>query len=103
MSNFRYCDNWVVMKLPEKGYKLLTGNSGGYLDGDSWRLNSGITSMVDDGDFWLVYGHSGSAYRCHKEAYTVRFNCLNVYNLLLEEGCEEMDEDTDWANVDWDT
>ena len=43
------CDNWVVIKFntEEHGifYKVLVGTSGGYLDGDSWRMNSGITKV----------------------------------------------------------
>ena len=48
-------DNWVVLKLkPGKGahpiYKVLAGWSGGYLDGDSWRMNSGISKVTENGD-----------------------------------------------------
>ena len=55
MSNYTP-DNWVVIKMmpPEKDtmYKVLGGWSGGYLDGDSWRMNSGVTSVEDDGDYF---------------------------------------------------
>ena len=41
MSDYN-CDNWVVIKFntEEHGifYKVLVGTSGGYLDGDSWRM-----------------------------------------------------------------
>jgi hypothetical protein len=49
--------------------KVLGSWRGGYLDGDSWRLNSGIVSVEDDGDAWVFHGNSGSAYRCRKGAY----------------------------------
>ena len=49
-------DNWVVLKITNTKrsgntgygrteqvlYKVLAGWGGGYLDGDSWRMNSGI-------------------------------------------------------------
>ena len=38
-------DNWIIVELPNNtGYKILAGWSGGYLHGNSWRLNSGIKS-----------------------------------------------------------
>jgi hypothetical protein len=65
-------DKWVVLKLNNEGktlYKILGGWSGSYLDGQSWRINSGITKVEEDGDYFLFYGYSGSAYKCHKDTY----------------------------------
>jgi hypothetical protein len=98
----RTCDNWVVMKAPNNShYRLLTGTSGGYLDGDSWRLNSGITRFEDDGDYYLVYGSSSSVYKVHKESYCVRMNNAHIFNQLTDKGWTLVDEDTDWLNMDW--
>ena len=104
-------DNWVVLKIKEgKGtfpfYKVLAGWSGGYLDGDSWRMNSGVTSVEDDGDYFKFYGSSGSCYRCYKESYCLRMNNAGVYNRLVEHQKFKgqiilMPEDTDWMNIDW--
>ena len=48
MSDTMYkCDNWVIVKSPSETdphYRVLVGTSGGYLDGDSWRMNSGIAA-----------------------------------------------------------
>ncbi len=102
-------DNWVVLKMKHNdkvGYKVLAGWSGGYLDGDSWRMNSGITEIEDDGDWWLIRGHSGSVYRCGKSRYGLRNNNVNIYNSLVRQypdTVELMDEDTDWLNVQWHT
>jgi hypothetical protein len=43
------CDNWVVIKMKgdDTHYRVLAGWSGGYLDGDSWRMNSGITKVEE--------------------------------------------------------
>jgi hypothetical protein len=100
-------DNWVVLKVKEgKGtfpfYKVLAGWSGGYLSGDSWRINSGVTEVKDAGDYYEFYGESGSCYRCHKEGYGLRMNNAGVYkDLCLQQEFDGqiilMPEDTDWS------
>lgn len=98
------CDNWVVVKSPsdmETHYRVLTGTSGGYLYGSSWRMNSGIVEVHESGDFFYFYGSSGSCYQCHKDSYTVRMNIASTLTQLKELGWELLDEDTDWINMDW--
>ena len=70
------CDNWVVIKMKgdDPHYRLLTGTSGGYLYGDSWRMNSGIIKVEEEETFYYFYGSSGSSYCCYKESYTLRMN-----------------------------
>ena len=104
-------DNWVVLKLKQgkldRGfYKVLAGWSGGYLDSDMWRMNSGISKVTEEGDYLLFHGYSGSVYRCHKKGYRLRMNIAGLYNKLKkQEGFEGqvtlMDEDTDWMEVKW--
>ena len=104
-------DNWVVLKIKQGKldsgfYKVLAGWSGGYLSGDSWRMNSGVTEVTEDGDYLLFHGYTGSVYRCHKGSYGLRMNNAGVYNQLKEnEGFEGqvtlMDEDTNWLEVKW--
>ena len=105
------CDNWVVIKFntEEHGiyYKVLVGTSGGYLDGDSWRMNSGITKVEEDEAFYYFYGSSGSRYRCcnlTSAAYTLRMNNAGIWDQLQQihgDKVEIMPEDTDWMNMDW--
>ena len=65
-------DNWVVVKVGKNLYKVLAGWSGGYLDGDRWKLNSGISEVKDDG----------------------------ILKQILElDGTELMDEKTDWMKL----
>ncbi len=102
-------DNWVVLKIKEGKldggfYKVLGGWSGGYLDGDSWRMNSGISGVTEDGGYLLFHGYSGSVYRCHKGGYGLRMNNAGVYNHLKENEAFEgqitlMPEDTDWMEL----
>ncbi len=100
-------DNWVVLKInngEETIYKVLAGWSGGYLDGDNWRLNSGITSVKEDEGYLYFYGSSGSCYQCHKDAYRLTMATSGVYNQLKEQFGDVvklMPEDTDWSEVKW--
>lgn len=81
-------DNWVVLRidLPTEGvlYKVLAGWSGGYLDGDYWRMNSGIESVERIGDYYAFHGFSGSLYECHVNGYGLRMNNQHIYYELKE-------------------
>lgn len=108
MSDY-YPDNWVVLKIkPSKDakpfYKVLAGWSGGYLNGDSWRMNSGITSVVEENKSFEFYGESGSCYVCRKGAYRLTMANAGIYNQLNEnqefdEQVTLMPEDTDWEEL----
>tara|TARA_B110000908_G_scaffold125991_1_gene147766 strand:+ start:192 stop:530 length:339 start_codon:yes stop_codon:yes gene_type:complete len=98
------CDNWVIVKsppIPDPHYRVLVGTSGGYLDGDSWRMNSGIVRVDESDEFFYIYGSSGSCYQCNKKAYMVRKNSAYILDQLKDRGWELMPEDTDWINMDW--
>ena len=65
-------DKWVILKIttPEEVlYKVFATWSGGYLHGDSWKVNSGITKYSFDGEYYTFEGYSGSTYVCHKDTY----------------------------------
>jgi len=63
-------DKWVIVKIMAKDrdtiYKVLAGWYGGYLEGESWKLNSGITMAEDFVSRVDFTGHSGSVYSCYK-------------------------------------
>lgn len=99
-------DNWVIIKFNGKTphYKVLAGWSGSYLDGDSWRMNSGIVRVSSGEHHYHFYGSSGSDYQCHREAYGLRKNNAYVWAALQEkygDKVELMPENTDWLNLDW--
>jgi hypothetical protein len=65
-------ERWVVIEFvtPEETIrKVFAGWYGGYLDGDSWKLNSGNKAERELDDRWEFDGYSGSTYVCHKTAY----------------------------------
>ena len=96
-------ERWVIVKLPNNYYKVFGTWAGGYLDGDRWKLNSGISKVEQDENFYYFIGFSGSCYKCHKKAYGIATSYgLDVLNKRIEQGngqIELMEDVVDWANV----
>ena len=93
-------DNWVVLKIPD-GFKVFATWAGGYLDGDSWRLNSGIKEVEEDEDNYYFIGFSGSCYMCHKKRYGVAASYgQSVLDKILDtKKVELMDEQTNFMEL----
>lgn len=99
-------DNWVVIKIfgDKVHHRVLAGTSGGYLSGDSWKINSGVVTVQQDGDYFLFKGASGSIYKCHKDAYCLRRNTAYIWREWQETYGDKvimMPEDTNWTELDW--
>lgn len=100
---------WVVLKVSDGEdsiFKVLGSWRGGYLDGDSWRLNSGITRVEREGDLLLFHGRTGSVYVCHEQAYGVSGYTSMVFSSWKEKtdlSVEMLPEETDWESFDWDS
>ena len=65
-------DRWIILEINNDGIRhqrVFAGWCGGYGTGDSWRMNSGITEVIDLGDSFEFKGESGSSYICHKGNY----------------------------------
>ena len=87
-------DRWVVVLVKAiKEYKILGGWSGGYLDGDSWRLSSGITKVEETKNGYNVTNHSGSVYYCDKQSAGFNVLSAGVFELFGEE-VKRVDMDT---------
>lgn len=96
MSSEHYPDRWVILDLNcvEDGlYKVLGSWSGGYLDGDSWRTSSGITSIKEEGDYLVITNHSGSVYRCHKRGEGMHTLASSIYSSLKDRADVKIVED----------
>lgn len=77
--NYTYApDGWVIVKITgqDPHYRVFGSIGGGYLDSDTWKMNSGITSVKEDDNFYYFEGYSGSVYRCSKKTY----DYLTSYN-----------------------
>jgi hypothetical protein len=64
-------DIWVFVEIynpasSEITYKVLAGWYGGFARGSNWRLNSGITEIIEHEEYYEVLGASGSSYTCYK-------------------------------------
>ena len=106
-------DKWVVIKISKEDdpiypiYKLFSTWLGGYLDGDAWKMNSGIVSVEPKGDYLQFFGHSGSCYECPPSEHTYGTNSYTqgVLNGIIEKGTaagyslEVLPPDTDWLNL----
>jgi len=83
-------NSWVVIEVNHEGkqfQKILSGWSGGYLDGDSWRMSSPIKILeIDIDSEWITaITESGSTYRLLKESQGLRMSNAGIYNKLKEQ------------------
>ena len=79
-------DKWLVIKIngTDPHYRVFGSWYGGYLDGDSWRMNSGITKVSEEGEYYLFEGTSGSVYKCHKNAHGISGYGSDVLNHYIK-------------------
>jgi len=89
-------DRWVIIHVtPGEGdssYHILSGWSGGYLDGDEWRFSTKIENAEQNEDYYIFKTQSGSEYHCHiyREGFNgIMSNTLESFkksnpNVLLE-------------------
>lgn len=65
-------DTWVILLFdyPDYGkiHKVFAGWYGGYTQGDSWKLSSGIKTFVSEGKFYSSLQESGSTYNLYKQS-----------------------------------
>ena len=105
-------DKWVVVKI-EGGkfpltYKVFACWYGGYLGSNSWKMNSGITKVTKDEDFYLFEGYSGSVYKCHEKTYGMHMYGHGILQGFIEQAkekdvtIEKLPQDTDWLTLELD-
>ena len=100
-------DRWVLIKIGgiNPHYRVFGCWSGGYLDGDSWRMNSGIVRVEEDEENYRFYGSSGSCYVCGKYGYGYTFYGYRIAKSYEDKGGELFriieEEPKDIMNMDW--
>jgi len=82
-------DSWVIIEVNHEGeqfQKIISGWSGGYLDGDAWRMSSRIKeiNIKVNQDFFTVDTESGSRYNLFKSRQGLRMSNAGIYNRLKE-------------------
>lgn len=99
-------DSWVMLRMTYMDkvfYKVLGGWSSGYLQGSSWRLNSGVDKVELEGDVYKFYGSSGSVYFCHKSAYGLRPSTMGIWEQMKEKFPDQVKllDDCNWLEIKW--
>lgn len=85
-------DLWMVVKITngeKHHYRVFGSWSGGYLHGDSWKLNSGITKATLEDGVYHFDGSSGSVYECRKNSYGATGWCWGVINNIIENSAKD--------------
>ena len=93
MSNHYIPDKWIIIEISsaeDSVRKVFATWYGGYLDGDSWRLSSGITKVEDKGDWYLFHNESGSIYQCYKGYYGTNSYSYGILMNFVEKARESM-------------
>lgn len=100
-------DGWMLVKIGGQTphYRVFGSWAGGYLDGDAWRLNSGVESCEKDGEYYVFHGGSGSVYRCHESTYgrltAYNYGVLNSYQERAQGTFATIDEMPDIMEISW--
>ena len=84
-------DKWVILKFKREDgtfFKVLGSWYGGYLNGDSWRLSSGLERIEEDGDTYLMHNFSGSVYKVHKKTNGMSMLAASIFETAKTEGAE---------------
>lgn len=81
-------DAWVILRIDDQHgeivHKVMGGWYGGYLNPNSWRLNSGIILIERDDDHYRIYGQSGSVYYVHKDTQRTSMLMSSVIEQLRD-------------------
>jgi hypothetical protein len=71
---------------------VFAGWYGGYLDGDSWKLSSGITETKEFDDRYEFDNISGSLYICYKKNYGMSGYQTSILSSLEKQIAEANDD-----------
>lgn len=84
-------DKWMVIKINSERphYRVFASWGGGYLDGDQWKLNSGITKATLVDGVYHFEGSSGSVYECREGAYGATGYGYGVLNGIVNRSLKE--------------
>jgi hypothetical protein len=95
-------DSWLLLEITnddETYYRVFGAWAGGYVNGDNWRLNSGVVSVDEDDTHYSFYGASGSVYRCRKGSHRLTAYCSCVVSQMIDTGYAKVVEEADIESV----
>ena len=102
-------DKWAVVKIVSPQgtvYKVIGSWYGGYLYGNSWRMNSGITRVELSNGRILFYGYSGSCYECYPTNYGMHLESSGIVEQLgkmTDVTVDVLPLETEWDKIDYGT
>jgi hypothetical protein len=104
-------DKWVVIKITSDKsppiHKVFACWYGGYAGSDSWKLNSGITRVYEEGQCYMFDGSSGSTYACHKASYGTNMYGHGVLQNMIVTASKNgitidiLPEETNWLEISY--
>ena len=90
-------DQWQIVEVAgtDPHLRIFGSWSGGYLDSDHWRINSGVEAIEDEKEYWKMIGFSGSVYYCHKKRYGIRspHNAAVLYRIGQDNNTNVLEEE----------
>lgn len=86
-------DKWMLVRVSgtDPHWRIFATWGGGYTYGESWRLNSGVMEVKDEGDCFDFVGFSGSVYRCSKTGYGITAYGMGILKQLIENSGGKLD------------
>lgn len=88
-------DCWIIIRMHHNGEsidKVFGGWYGGFADGDSWKLSSGVTATEEFDDRYEFTNHSGSLYVCFKQRERMSGYMNSVYHSFEEQYADYVKE-----------
>lgn len=108
-----YCpDRWCVIHIKSgehSHYRVFASWYGGYVSGDSWKMNSGIISLTEVENAIEFTGMSGSVYTCANGCYGLSAYGESVLGQYVSAAAARgvdiiiMPEHTLWHTLDYET
>lgn len=101
-----YPDGWCIVRIEgsDPHYRVFASWSGSYLEGESWKFNSGIVECIyhPENDEYCFIGQSGSRYICKK----IDYNRISAYNIGVLHHYKSKTpmivlEEQDWEKIDY--
>lgn len=96
-------DRWEIVKVVTSKYtyfSILGDWSGSYLEGRRWRLSSGISSVKEEGDYYIFENVSGSKYKCAKPMKSLGVMSSGIFRQMQEEVQEEEGASAELVSVE---
>lgn len=82
-------DSWVILRFESKEYgavdKVLAAFIGGYTQGNSWKLSSGIVSVDYSEGIYTMPQASGSTYVCYENSERLSGMISGIYDGFLKQ------------------